>query len=98
MEKLWAWSKAIAQPPGKEWESISLYIFTYTHTCAQARETLAQISSGLIKYGSYVQVTMVEVAILGFTVISALISGSWLMHGVGTPTRFETSKESQHSQ
>ncbi|KAK9817541.1 hypothetical protein WJX74_001981 [Apatococcus lobatus] len=45
-----------------------------------------------------VQVTMVEVAILGFTLISALISGTWLMHGVGTPTRFETSKESQHSQ
>lgn len=45
-----------------------------------------------------VQVTMIEVAILGFTVISALLSGTWLMHGVGTPTRFETSKEGQHGQ
>ena len=44
------------------------------------------------------QVTMIEAAILGFTVISALVSGTWLMHGVGTPTRFETNKESQHSQ
>ncbi|KAK9865850.1 hypothetical protein WJX84_010851 [Apatococcus fuscideae] len=40
-----------------------------------------------------VQVTMIEVAILGFTLISALVSGTWLMHGVGTPTRFEQSKE-----
>ena len=39
------------------------------------------------------QVKLIEGVILAINLIAAIWIGSWMMHGLGTPTRFETPKE-----
>jgi hypothetical protein len=40
------------------------------------------------------QVKLLEAVILAITLIIAVITGTCMMHGLGTPTRFETPKDS----
>ncbi len=51
--------------------------------------TSLQTFSGLV----CVQVKLIEGIILAINLIAAIWIGSWMMHGLGTPTRFETPKE-----
>ncbi|CAL8467608.1 g7146 [Coccomyxa elongata] len=40
------------------------------------------------------QVKLLEAVILAITLITALMTGSWMLNNLGTPTRFETPKDS----
>lgn len=48
-----------------------------------------EIWQGLV----FLQVKLIEGVILAINLIAAVWIGSWMMHGLGTPTRFETPKE-----
>lgn len=39
------------------------------------------------------QVKLLEAVILAITLITALMTGSWMLNNLGTPTRFETPKD-----
>ena len=41
----------------------------------------------------FLQVKLIEGVILAINLIAAVWIGSWMMHNLGTPTRFETPKE-----
>lgn len=68
----------------------SLHIFGFRGSCALDWDCL----SLNISYIPHAQVKLLEAVILTITLISALMTGSWMLNNLGTPTRFETPKDS----